>query len=348
MVLLSDGQANEGVTDLPGVTRLARNARVRGVPVTTIGLGSDYAEDFMEAIAEHGGGRYYYVEKPEQLARIFQEELAVVGATIARNVRIRFDRQASVRAAEVLGYTAEVKGRSVVVTQPEMYAGEARSMLIRLDLAPGKAGPRPLGTLLVEYQDVKTGRPAAFERALSVDYTTDTARVARSARPRVEAETALIRADRAQAESTRLYESGDKVAAKARLRGTQAWLSQKAARLSDGRLKKKLAALALDEEDYDRADRDRRYKKRFLKRSKRRTRLGLRGKRGTYLLDRGAAGYRVERLQKALKDRGVYAGPIDGRFDDRVARAVVAFQTRAGLEIDGVAGPATLRALGLY
>lgn len=55
---------------------------------------------------------------------------------------------------------------------------------------------------------------------------------------------------------------------------------------------------------------------------------------------------RVAALQVALYDRGLYAGPIDGIIGPRTRHGVIALQRRAGLAVDGVAGPRTLALLG--
>jgi Ca-activated chloride channel family protein len=36
-----------------------------------MGLGDDYNEDLLEAMAQSGDGNYYYIESPQQLADIF-------------------------------------------------------------------------------------------------------------------------------------------------------------------------------------------------------------------------------------------------------------------------------------
>jgi murein DD-endopeptidase MepM/ murein hydrolase activator NlpD len=54
----------------------------------------------------------------------------------------------------------------------------------------------------------------------------------------------------------------------------------------------------------------------------------------------------VAALQVALHARGAYAGTVDGILGPGTRRAVVRFQSRAGLTPDGVAGPMTHRALG--
>ncbi|WP_353708981.1 N-acetylmuramoyl-L-alanine amidase [Cellulosimicrobium sp. ES-005] len=67
-------------------------------------------------------------------------------------------------------------------------------------------------------------------------------------------------------------------------------------------------------------------------------------------LKRGSTGTRVERLQRTLKTRyPLYAKhlAVDGDYGPKTEAAVREFQFRAGLAVDGIAGPATHRALGL-
>src|SRR4051812_49621216 len=51
-------------------------------------------------------------------------------------------------------------------------------------------------------------------------------------------------------------------------------------------------------------------------------------------------------LQVALRARGLYAGDVDGLRGPGTAGAIRAFQARAGLGVDGIAGPVTRRRLG--
>jgi lysozyme family protein len=56
----------------------------------------------------------------------------------------------------------------------------------------------------------------------------------------------------------------------------------------------------------------------------------------------------VAALQIGLKSRGLYGGTIDGVQGEATARAVRRLQRRAGLQVDGVFGPRTRKALGRY
>lgn len=62
----------------------------------------------------------------------------------------------------------------------------------------------------------------------------------------------------------------------------------------------------------------------------------------------GSRGYQVRVLQWRLQQWGYYRGRIDGIFGNGTARAVRTFQWRNGLRVDGVVGPRTWAALGLW
>lgn len=348
VILLSDGLANEGVTDPNKIAKLVRARKKKGVQITTMGLGADYNEDLMQRVAETGGGRYYFIEHPTQIARIFEEEMSILATSLAKNFRVRFDGGDIVKKVEVFGYPSKTKGKQVFVEQEDFYAGETRSMLLRVELDPAKEGQRRLGTLLVEYLDLEAKRPRAIEKDIGLLVTADRTKVDSSRNDRVLAESTLIESDREQRESLKDYEAGNKARAKSRLARVQSKLSSLAGVLKDKRLSKKAQAMQIEAAEMDRADAQPQYKKFYVKKSKRRSFRGTKGKRGTYLLDDGASGYLVERLQKALKSKGMYAGLIDGAYDDDVKSAVADFQKKQGLEVDGVAGPMTLHALGLY
>ncbi|WIF94215.1 spore cortex-lytic enzyme [Caminicella sporogenes] len=55
----------------------------------------------------------------------------------------------------------------------------------------------------------------------------------------------------------------------------------------------------------------------------------------------------VEIAQKKLKQWGYYKGPIDGIYGSKTYIAVVNFQRKNGLKVDGYIGPQTRKALGI-
>ena len=62
----------------------------------------------------------------------------------------------------------------------------------------------------------------------------------------------------------------------------------------------------------------------------------------------GSRGSEVTQIQTKLKRWGYYNGNIDGIFGSQTLEAVKYFQRKNGLTVDGIAGPATLKAMGIY
>lgn len=61
----------------------------------------------------------------------------------------------------------------------------------------------------------------------------------------------------------------------------------------------------------------------------------------------GSRGSEVTQIQTKLKRWGYYSGNIDGIYGTQTVKAVKYFQRKNGLTADGIAGPATLKAMGI-
>jgi N-acetylmuramoyl-L-alanine amidase len=61
----------------------------------------------------------------------------------------------------------------------------------------------------------------------------------------------------------------------------------------------------------------------------------------------GSTGSEVTQIQTKLKRWGYYSGNIDGIYGSQTLEAVKYFQRKNGLTVDGIAGPATLAAMGI-
>ena len=61
----------------------------------------------------------------------------------------------------------------------------------------------------------------------------------------------------------------------------------------------------------------------------------------------GSRGSEVTQIQTKLKRWGYYNGNIDGIYGTQTLEAVKYFQRKNGLTVDGIAGPATLAAMGI-
>ncbi len=102
VLLLSDGQANAGLTDPSAIAEHVRGLASRGVSTSALGIGRDFDERLMQVIADAGDGTYYFIEDPAALPTFFEAELSGLNATVGTSVRMRFSRAKGVRLGEML------------------------------------------------------------------------------------------------------------------------------------------------------------------------------------------------------------------------------------------------------
>jgi murein L,D-transpeptidase YcbB/YkuD len=230
----------------------------------------------------------------------------------------------------------------------DLCAGEKRSVLIKMRIrtvSPGRTSP---GSVTVTYHDCFTGRPGVFSADLFIEGTSDSAAADASAHPAVIAEAALIEADDEHERYVRQYEKGERARAEKNIDRLTSRIQDINATLNDVRLAKKIEALHMESREMDEGDRSAAARSRYLKSAKQKLYYAKKGKRGKYVMRQGDKSHDVIRLQKKLTELNHYAGPVDGHFTARLDQAVKDFQTAHGLEPDGIAGPRTLKELGLY
>lgn len=87
-LLLTDGLANQGVTDHGEIARHAAELRTRGIATSTFGLGDGFDEVLLQKMAEAGGGNAYWVRDPEQVGPAMEAELGDSLEVVARDVAI--------------------------------------------------------------------------------------------------------------------------------------------------------------------------------------------------------------------------------------------------------------------
>jgi Ca-activated chloride channel family protein len=176
VLLLSDGEATSGVRDLPGMRRVAESVRNAGATVTTIGLGVDYNERMMAAIALQTNGRHHFAESGENLATIFDQELSGLEHSVARDARLELELGSGVEVTDLSGLGFSREGSRIVVSLGTFAAGEERTVLARVRVASDRSGEQPVAFARISYEDLTTGRAASSEGRLTATFTTDGSR----------------------------------------------------------------------------------------------------------------------------------------------------------------------------
>jgi Ca-activated chloride channel family protein len=152
-ILISDGLANEGDPTLEGlVGRAARAARAEYM-LTTIGVGADFNEYLMSALADAGTGNYYYLKNASDLGGVFAREFDAARATLASGLEVRIDPGDGVEVVDAAGYPLEQTGDAVVFRPGSLFAGQKRRVWVTLRVPNRIAGEHDLGRFSLAYRD---------------------------------------------------------------------------------------------------------------------------------------------------------------------------------------------------
>lgn len=139
-LLLTDGLANRGMTDIEELTHHARELRRRGIATSTFGVGLDFNEQLLEALAEQGGGRFYYIERPAQIPAVFHTELGNLLTVVAREAFLSIGIPRGV-GLELLGdLPHERQGDRLRVYLGDLCAQERRHVYTRALVPPDAPG----------------------------------------------------------------------------------------------------------------------------------------------------------------------------------------------------------------
>jgi Ca-activated chloride channel homolog len=254
IILMSDGEPTEGVTNAADLEQLAREIRGQGVTVSSIGLGTDFNEDLMQGLAESGSGGYAYLRDGSQLATIFQKDLQQASTTIARDVLLRLDLPDGVQLGDVLGYRSNVQGRTITVPLSDFSSGQVERVVVRLRVdarAPGKTVD--VTGLKLQYNDLLKGGAAGAQAQLSALVTERTEEIAAH-----QDKQATVYAARAQSaantnQAADLLRRGDKGGAKKLLRDNEMIFRSTAAVAGAPAVAADMAAQEATMRDFDQA-----------------------------------------------------------------------------------------------
>ena len=183
ILLISDGQANEGVYDRDELATLASTRAASGVSISTVGVGLDFDETTMRRLAEVGRGNYYFVEDTVALSAMFGRELGTLSQTVAADVRLVVTPLPGVRIEEAYGYPMTRAGDGVVVPVADLRAGESRKVVLRATVSAAQRGELTLAQVDVAWRRVSDGQAGALRTLAVVDVIDDPAAVAASVDP---------------------------------------------------------------------------------------------------------------------------------------------------------------------
>ncbi|BBO66257.1 hypothetical protein DSCA_01870 [Desulfosarcina alkanivorans] len=177
VILISDGLANQGVTDPVALGRMASAAVENRFTISTAGVGLDFNETLMTAIADQGAGHYHFLEDPRTFARVFEEELQSARQVAAADVAIRIPLEPGVRLISAGGYPVHHDRGTAVVRPGNLLSGQSRTLFLTFQVPTDVEKEITLGRVGLTYRHQDESHTVNAPRPLTVACVPDPAAV---------------------------------------------------------------------------------------------------------------------------------------------------------------------------
>jgi Ca-activated chloride channel homolog len=136
-MLLTDGLANVGETDLEVLAQHAFELYKDSISTSTFGVGEGFNEHLLEAMANRGGGNFYFIPKPDQIPQIFLKEFNDLIGITARKVEIKLDLPDSIEWKVLGGWSTEYKDGRLHIYVGDMLTGKTQDIYVKLQIPAG-------------------------------------------------------------------------------------------------------------------------------------------------------------------------------------------------------------------
>ncbi len=248
VVMISDGIANVGPSSPEALGALAERGLRSGAQVTSLGVGTDYDEKTLDALAVKTTGRLYHIAEPREMAALLRRELDLLTSTVASDAFVEVVPAPGVEVIEALGVRAERDGTGALrLPIGALFAGQHREALVRVrlrDSNPTRA-PRALASVRLHFRDPDdSGLERVQEVAVRASFSADQAAIASSVSPHTRSIAAVMEAGRLQVAAAQDVNAGQMTRADDQLAVAQRRLESEAKAMKDEPTRSRLMAAA--------------------------------------------------------------------------------------------------------
>ncbi|MCC6566315.1 MAG: FHA domain-containing protein [Chloroflexi bacterium] len=211
VILISDGLANRGVTEASKLVTFATQKYGEGVSTTTMGLGDDFNEELLISLANAGGGAYYYIESPEVMPTILNEELTGLLKMVGQNMTIHVGGVPSGSVRQMNAYTEEPGSTGKTFHLGDVFGDEIKALVLELEL-PGfeQAGAQRAAMLTMTYDKLTDSGVTRekIEREITITIDANALAAGRKSNTQVVEQVMLLKAAHARRQAVDLADHG--------------------------------------------------------------------------------------------------------------------------------------------
>jgi Ca-activated chloride channel family protein len=224
VLLLTDGQANVGITDSQVLINTARQQAEQGIITTTLGFGTYFNEDLLIGMANAAGGNFYFIQSPDDATDVFRIELESLTSVVAQNLTVTLQPEDSVQITGILNnYRSNPIGNNLEVFCGDVYEVEKKQLAVELSIPPQtNIGVTNIATVAYKYQAVVDGSIQQFTDEIPISIRVADAELARNVQPdaAVVEQASKLRIGKVKDEAIALADKGEYTTASQKLRKT--------------------------------------------------------------------------------------------------------------------------------
>ncbi|MDM8528472.1 VWA domain-containing protein [Anaerolineales bacterium HSG24] len=161
--LLTDGLANQGITDHEELVFEGKKLRKNGISTSTFGVGNTFNEFLLQGIADGGGGHFYFIDTPNQIPNYFKGELGELLTTVAREMTLDISLPAGVTVELLNEIPTESSDGRLRVLLGDTYAGDSRTLLFKVSLPACNLRQYLSLGFTLQYEDAQHRRAVAVK-----------------------------------------------------------------------------------------------------------------------------------------------------------------------------------------
>lgn len=173
VLLLTDGQANNGITNSAVLIKTASTKAEEGITTTTLGFGNHFEEDLLIGMARAANGNFYFIQSLDDAADVFGIELDSLKAIAAQNLTVTLTPLGGAVIADVLSLARQepqADGR-MVLNLGDVHENEDKPLGLQVQLRALPAGGHQLLHIAYRADAIRNGNIEAISGEHTVQVT---------------------------------------------------------------------------------------------------------------------------------------------------------------------------------
>ncbi len=247
VVVISDGIANVGPSSPEALGALAERGVRFHAQVTSLGVGTDYDERTLNALATRSTGRLYHLSEPKEMPSLVEHEIALLRSTVATDAFVEIVPAPNVDLVAVDGIRSE-RGENGAIKLPlgALFSGQHREAVLRVRIHDSTVvASRALASVRLHFRDPDDGDvPRIQEIVARAGFSSDTGSVAKSENAKAKSIIAVIDASKLELGASQSAASGQFAAADKQLEEAQLALETRAKKATNDDERSRLVAVA--------------------------------------------------------------------------------------------------------